>query len=781
MPHAQPRHANRLAGETSPYLLQHAHNPVDWFAWGEEAFTEARRRDVPIFLSIGYSTCYWCHVMERESFEDEATAALMNDRFVCVKVDREERPDVDDLYMTATQIMTGRGGWPMSSFLEPESLRPFWCGTYFPREPRQGLPAFTQVLEGIARAWKTQREDVLAQGEQVAGAVREALGGEAEPTPVGRAHVSGAIEGLLRTVDRTNGGFGGAPKFPQPANLMLLLDAREGAEGDTLAAIDASVRTTLDRMALGGMFDQVGGGFHRYSTDAIWLVPHFEKMLYDQAQLVIAYARAATVYADEFYGRIVRRTLDYVLREMTPSSEPGAGGFFSAQDAEVDGREGLNYLWTPEEVRGALPADDAELAIKLYGLDKGANFRDPHHRDEAARTILSLRDRPERLAGALGMTPNDLCAKLDSINEKLYSVRAQRKQPHLDDKVIVSWNAMMIEALVAGTSLTGDARYHEGAERAGTHILTRMRAPDGTLLRVARGGKAKTPAFLEDHAALIRALVALHASPFAAGDQRLRDAVEIADLAEAAFAAPGGGYFDTREGQGDLFVRTRSTYDGAIPCGSSLMLGALLMLHDATGEGRFLDRAVGALSSLSPRLARSPVAVVEATRQLLRMLRSPVLAGRMTLDEPQRFVTNDAAPFPVEVLASADTIEVAPDRPASFRLRLEIKDAYHIVAADPGEGGRGLIPLRVGLVRGQGVAVYADYPAGEAFDPGIPGVGDIRVHHGVIEFDVAIEHAPGVGPSTGDPILGVTFQACTQTECLEPRTLELGVEIDVSD
>ncbi len=782
MQELQPRHTNKLVGETSPYLLQHAHNPVDWRPWGDDAFTEARRRGVPVFLSIGYSTCYWCHVMERESFEDEATAAVMNERFVCVKVDREERPDIDDLYMTATQIMTGRGGWPMSCFLEPELLRPFWCGTYFPKEPRHGMPAFTQVLTGISDAWRDRRDEIEAQAEQVAQGVRAALASDAKPTPVGRAHVTSAVESLLRSFDRTNGGFGGAPKFPQPANLMLLLEAREGSDGDTRTAIDAAVRTTLDRMALGGMFDQVGGGFHRYSTDAIWLVPHFEKMLYDQAQLVTLYARAAGVYDDDLYRRVVVRTLDYTIREMTAPPEPGATGFYSAQDAEVDGREGLNYLWTPEQMRGILPESDAELAITLYALDKGPNFQDPHHPDDEARNILFLRDRPENLAGGLGMSPEDLFGRIDAINAALYAARAQREQPHLDDKVLVAWNGLLIEALVAGAELTGEARYHEAADHAAKHILSQMRAPDGTLLRVERGGRAKTPAFLEDHAALIRGLVALHESEFARGDERLTAASQIAELAHSAFADPDGGYFDTRAGQSDLFVRTRSTYDGAVPCGSSLMLAALLALHRATGEEQHLDRAIGTLASLSPRLSESPAAVVEATRHLLVMLRDPGgLAGRIEFDE--RDAPAPAAPedSPVDVFASAEVLEVGADHPASVRLRMVVKDGYHIVAADPGPGGEGLIPLRVGLVRGQGVAVYADYPEGEVYAPDIPGIESILVHKGTIEFDVAVEHAPGVGPSTGDPVLGITFQACTDTECLAPGTLELGVGIDLLD
>src|ERR1043165_6403662 len=333
-------HTNRLAKETSPYLLQHAHNPVDWFPWGIEAFAEARKRGVPIFLSIGYSTCYWCHVMERECFESEEIAAQMNRGFLCIKVDREERPDLDDIYMAATQMTTGRGGWPMSVFLEPEKLRPFYCGTYFPPEPRGGMRSFPQILEAISGAWKNERDEVAQQSETLANAVREHLGTVESTVPVGLGHVSKAAQTLLRMLDRVHGGFGSAPKFPQPVFLEFLLDIREvAADEATRDATDQALRLTLDRMACGGMNDQIGGGFHRYSVDEKWLVPHFEKMLYDNAQLAAVYARAGTIYNDDFYRRTARRTIEYILKEMTQPS----GAFSSAQDAEVDGREGGNY------------------------------------------------------------------------------------------------------------------------------------------------------------------------------------------------------------------------------------------------------------------------------------------------------------------------------------------------------------------------------------------------------------------------------------------------------
>ncbi|VAX41454.1 Uncharacterized protein YyaL, partial [hydrothermal vent metagenome] len=353
----QPAFTNRLSREMSPYLLQHAHNPVAWWPWGEEAFAEARRRDVPIFLSIGYSTCYWCHVMERESFEHAEIAALLNECFVCIKVDREERPEVDNLYMAATQVSTGRGGWPMSLFLEPEQLRPFYCGMYFPAEAKPGMqgPTFPQLLEGMAGAWAEQREGVVQQAAQIAEAVREHLAGGAgaagAPVPVGSRDVERAVERLLAGFDQVHGGFGAAPKFPQTVYAEFLLDAREQvSEPTTREAIDRVVRASLDAMAIGGIRDHVGGGFHRYATDAAWTVPHFEKMLYDQALLARLFVRAAAVYDDAEYKRVVREILEFVLREMTST----AGGFFSAQDAEVDGREGLNYLWTPTQIAEVL-------------------------------------------------------------------------------------------------------------------------------------------------------------------------------------------------------------------------------------------------------------------------------------------------------------------------------------------------------------------------------------------------------------------------------------------
>ena len=769
-----PRHANRLVDETSPYLLQHAHNPVSWYPWGEEAFAAARERDVPIFLSIGYSTCYWCHVMERECFENEAIAALMNERFVCVKVDREERPDVDDIYMMATMIHNqGRGGWPMSVFLEPGGLRPFYAGTYFPAEPRMGMPSFPQVIEGISGAWRDRREEVMGLAESLAEAVARQMATDRAPIVVGRTQVTQAATALLQSLDRVNGGFGGAPKFPQPSYLELLMDVRLGAaDEETAGAVDHALRLTLDAMASGGIHDQVGGGFHRYAVDATWTVPHFEKMLYDNAQLASLYARASRVYGDEYYASVARGTLDYVLREMRDER----GGFFSAQDAEVDGREGLNYLWTAAQIREALEEEDAALAIRVYGLDRGANFQDPHHPEDGGRNVLRLDGRPERVAETIGVSAGALRERMESIDARLLAVRDRRKQPHTDDKVLAAWNGLMIGALAEAGTILGESRYVDAAAGAADVVVGTMVDGEGTLLRSSRAGRAGTPAFLEDHAMLIAGLVELHracrAIDASADDRYLEAARRLAAVAREAFGAEGGGYFDTRAAQSDLFVRTRTTSDGAMASGSSAMIHALLALHEETGERAYLDDALGALRSVSADIAANPLSTSNATRALLRMLAMPELAESEALGETPAPAVEPGF-TPVEIFASTDRVQIGEDRPGEFTVRLRIADGFHVLAAEPGPGGEGLVALRVHVVGGTGLNAYADYPMGGAYEG--DAAAELLVHEGEVEFAIVVEAAE---EWSGRPVVAVTYQACTDTECLMPMTVELDVAID---
>ncbi len=773
-----PKHANRLARESSPYLLQHAHNPVDWFPWGEEAFAEARRRDVPIFLSVGYSTCYWCHVMERESFENEQTAAVMNERFVNVKVDREERPEVDELSMAAAVTFTGRGGWPTSVFLEPNTLRPFFAGTYYPAAERHGLPSFTRVLTSMSLAWTEQRAEVIEQAELLAAEIGKQLAADHKPVALGPRHAQTAVAALLRIFDRAEGGFGAEPKFPQPIFVEFLLDARERADQTTRDAIDTAVRTTLDRMAAGGIHDHLAGGFHRYSVDRQWTVPHFEKMLYDNAQLAHLYARAAGVYDDDHYARVAERTCDYALREM---ADPG-GGFHSAQDAEVDHREGLNYLWTPDEVNDALEPDDAAFARAVYALDQPANFQDPHHKDEPARWVLRMDARPDAVAARLGMAPEAFRDRLDRVNASLLARRAERKQPGTDDKVLASWNALMIVGLVRTAEALGPddgRRFLDAARRAARFILDGMQTEEDGLLRTYRAGRAGVPAPLEDHAFVAAALLAL-ARADADDPSWLAAAADLAERTERVFNDARAGYRDTRPDRSDLFVRPRTTHDGATPSAIGVVLHNLLDLHAATGEGRWLDRAIALLTDLSGAVDASPVGVLNPVRALLRTMDlGPALAGRYDFDTAEAPRARAPAGSPVKVLADTESVRVTPDTPGLLKVALTIDPGWHVVAADPGADGSALRALRVGLTRGSGVAVYADYPQGETY--AVEGVGSILVHHGRIEFDVVLEHQPGIGASPGVPVLGVSYQACTDTECAPPRTVELDVAVELKD
>ncbi|MEM7755885.1 MAG: thioredoxin domain-containing protein [Planctomycetota bacterium] len=774
---------NRLENSTSPYLLQHANNPVNWHEWGPEAFAEARERNVPIFLSIGYSTCYWCHVMERESFESDDVAAIMNEHYVCIKADREQLPALDDVYMAATQIMTGRGGWPMSVFLTPDTLKPFYCGTYFPVEPRHGMPSFPQILHGLADAFANRRDEVTAQADKLGEAVTEYLTKQSEPMALGAKQVEDAVATLIQTHDSTDGGFGGAPKFPQPAYLEFLLDVASSADDNTRNAIDRVVTHALNRMAVGGLFDQVGGGFHRYCVDKTWTVPHFEKMLYDNAQLASVYARAAADYSDAFYTTITKRTLDYVLREMTGPE----GQFYSAQDAEVAGREGLNYLWTRAEVERVLGDEAPAFAVEVYGLES-TNFQDPHHPEDGPKSVLRLEDRPDTLAKARSVSELDFVTQLAAINDTLLKARDNRTPAATDDKALAAWNGMMIVAMLDGAALLGEDTYADAARNAADFVLENMCTGDGALARDAREGKATTPGVLEDHAWMLRACLALHAA--GVGEGRYLDAArELAEAIETHFAAGDGSYFDTRDGAHELFVRPRTFYDGASPSGASTLLSAFIAFARVENEGPWLDRAVALARSLSPHIAEQPVAAINATRGLFRLLQTgPAAATALAQGKQAADQSTKPAASPVEIYADTERVTVSKDTPAEINLVVRIAEGHHILAAEPiAEGANlqsdlqdALVPLRVGLVTGQGVAVYADYPAGDPYGEALTGNDDLLVHTGDLELRIAIEHAEGIGPTPGHPILGVTFQVCTDTACLEPTTFELDVAIDIT-
>ncbi|MFL5782642.1 MAG: thioredoxin domain-containing protein [Thermoleophilaceae bacterium] len=561
--------ANRLAGETSPYLLQHKDNPVDWYPWGEEALARAREEDRPILLSIGYSACHWCHVMERESFEDPETAALMNERFVPVKLDREERPDLDAIYMEACQAMTGQGGWPLNVFLTPDQV-PFYAGTYFPPEDRHGIPSWRRVLTAVAHAWDVNRDEIRAGGERIA----ERLSGGAALRPsedeVDPAALEAAVESLRGSYDARNGGFGGAPKFPPASVIELLL--RRGETEMTAG--------TLRAMARGGMYDQVGGGFARYSVDAAWLVPHFEKMLYDNALLARAYLHGWQVIGDELLRTVCEETLDWMLREMRGPE----GGFYSALDADSEGVEGKFYVWTIDELRAVL-GEDADAAIAFFGATPGGNF-------ERANILTRGEDPPERLA---------------EIRRRLYDVRAQRVWPGLDDKRLTAWNALAIGALAdAGAVLERDD-YLEAAAACAEFVLRDLRDGDGRLLRTYKDGEAKLNAYLEDHAFLLEALLSLYEATF---DPRWFTAARAtADAMIERFADDErGGFFETSSDHERLVARRKDLEDNPIPSGNSSAAYGLLRLAALTGEHEYERRATGVIQLLHAIAPRHPQA-----------------------------------------------------------------------------------------------------------------------------------------------------------------------------
>ena len=766
------KYTNALARETSPYLLQHAHNPVQWYPWGDEAFQLAKKTGKPIFLSVGYSTCYWCHVMERQVFENPEIAALMNEHFVNIKVDREERPDVDDIYMVATQLFTRSGGWPMSVFLTPPGaegeddpgLKPFWAATYIPPQRQDRIPGFPEVVDYITGLWHNQRDQVIQQANQVADVVRANLAGSAENTEDGQidiAMVQQVTDAMLQGYDRANGGFGDAPKFPQPANLLFLLKVHRNNPNDELWK---ALAHTLDRMARGGMYDQVGGGFHRYSTDEKWLVPHFEKMLYDNGQLVETYCIAQDIKPrqgdPDFYPRVVREVCEYVLREMTDES----GTFWSAQDAEVDAREGGNYVWTKDQI-GPAVADEplAKLAGKMYGLDLGTNFTDPHAPQAQPVNVLFLPQPLHELAQAQSMSLGELLDRKAQIDKRMLEVRDRRNQPTTDDKVIVSWNGMMIAGLARAGRTLDEPRYTAAAATAADYILKHMRSTDGGLYRTMRQGEVKIPAFLDDYAYLVHGLLELHRSD---GDPRWLDSArQLDEVAVQQFATPGGGYYDTLEDQADLFVRTRTTYDGAIPSGNSQMVHNIVDLHELTGETAYLDRAVADLSSFADSMKRMGGAMVHMHHALLRAIE---LA-------PRRFAAQPfTQPKRMHIDVEPDRLDLA-DGQATLRVKLKIDDGYHINANKPGM--EWLIPTAIKLADGNGLKLDVKYPKALAKNYTFSD-DPINIYEGEVVFEVTVSK-DGLSSAATQPRISVTYQMCSESNCLSPQTIELPVEIAV--
>src|SRR3990170_2221406 len=554
---------NRLINEKSPYLLQHANNPVDWYPWGEEAFEKARKENKPIFLSIGYSTCHWCHVMERESFEDPEVANLMNEVFVSIKVDREERPDIDSIYMTVCQMMTGSGGWPLTIIMTPDK-KPFFAGTYFPKDSRFGRIGMTQLVPRIKEIWTTKRDERF---------------------------------------DTVHGGFGRAPKFPTQHNLLFLLRYWKRAGNEEALEI---VEKTLQAMRLGGIYDHVGFGFHRYSTDAEWFLPHFEKMLYDQALLTMTYIEAYQVTGKEEYKKTAREIFAYVLRDMTSPQ----GGFYSAEDADSEGEEGKFYLWKEEEIRNVLEKEEADLIRDVFNVEKGGNFSEEATGRGAVGNILHLKKSIPAIASQLKISEQELEKRLDAAREKLFSVREKRIHPHKDDKILTDWNGLMITALAKGGQVFNELKYAEAAKRAADFILKNLRKPDGRLLHRYRDGQAAVQAHVDDYAFLIWGLLELYETSF--DINYLKTAIDLnRDLIKHFWDDISGGFYFTADDGENLLLRNKEIYDGAIPSGNSVSMLNLLRLDRITANSDFEEKAEKIGSAFSKTIKQFPAAHTE--------------------------------------------------------------------------------------------------------------------------------------------------------------------------
>ena len=730
----RPRFINRLILEDSPYLLQHAHNPVDWYPWGEEAFDRARREGKAVFLSIGYSTCHWCHVMERESFDNEEIAGLMSDKFVCIKVDREQRPDLDEIYMTALQVTGKRGGWPMSSFLTPDR-DPFFGATYFPPEQ------FRALMDRVEQVWNEDREQLVEQAGRISDAVRQATAARGEAEDVGQPAITQAVNDVLGRQDTRLGGQQGAPKFPHEPEMLFLLDEAWRGENDVILE---AVRRSLDHMARGGLYDQVGGGFHRYSTDAEWLVPHFEKMLYNQAHLARAYAEASALTGDLTYSRVARQTLDYVLREMRAPN----GTFYSATDADSEGEEGLFFLWTIAQLREALDREVSERVIDLYGVTEEGNFEDSN--------ILHLEESFPAFAERNDLDLTQMLRELDVALERLWQVRERREHPLRDDKILLAWNGMMVTALASAGSLLAEPSYIAAASRAADTLWEELRRSSRRFYRVSLNGSESIPAMQEDYAYFAEALVALYD---ATGERVwLERAIEVTEgMLEQFWDAEGGGFFMSGpEIDPHLIARPKSPSDGAIPSGNSVALNVLAQLYRRTGETAYRDRSSELLRAFSSNIERAPAAhtyLLKGANFLLNREVGPLVFGAQG-----------------HVRASLTLSESVGLR-ADVVLELVMEEGWHVNSFEPRQ--KELIPLVIDIEStGEWQFELRSTPVAEEVTLGFQDEA-LSVYQGTVRFEGTIVRPEGaqLGP------LEVHLQACNDEVCLRPEVLALKVPL----
>jgi len=581
MSHSTGTHLNRLVEEKSPYLLQHADNPVDWYPWGDEAFEKARREDKPIFLSIGYSTCHWCHVMEHESFEDPEVSRLLNETFVCIKVDREERPDIDGVYMTVCQMLTGSGGWPLTIVMTPDK-KPFFAGTYFPKDGRFGRPGMLDLIPRIQEVWTREKDALLRDAEKITQALQQSTK-PASGQALDESTLRTAYEQLSQGFDEQYGGFRNAPKFPTPHNLLFLLRYWKRS-GDARAL--EMVEKTLQVMRRGGVYDHVGFGFHRYSTDKEWLVPHFEKMLYDQALLAMAYVEAHQATGKKEYERTAREIFTYVLRDMTSSE----GGFYSAEDADSEGQEGKFYLWSRDEIRQVLRDEEAELVSRVFNVEPTGNFRDEATGTVSGTNIFHLNKTGSQLATLLGLPEEELQSRLEASRQKLFTERGKRVHPSKDDKILTDWNGLMIAAMAKASRVLNNPEYTRAAKRAADFILGKLRTPEGRLLHRYRGGEAGLAAHVDDYAFMIWGLLELYEATFEVS--YLQAALDLNETMLRLFwdDQEGGFYFTADDGEA-LLTRQKEIYDGAVPSGNSVAALNLLRLGRITARAGLEEKA----------------------------------------------------------------------------------------------------------------------------------------------------------------------------------------------
>ncbi len=734
----KPKYTNRLILENSPYLIQHAHNPVNWYSWGEEAFAKAKDEDKPIFLSIGYSTCHWCHVMEKESFDNETIAEYLNEHFICVKVDREQRPDVDSYYMTSVMLIAGQGGWPMSNFLMPDG-RPFFGGTYFP--PQQ----FWQLLERINYLWSSQRNELEISAGRITSAIAKINSSKERAQSIDRKVIDRAITALMRSYDERQGGFTAAPKFPNEPSLFLLL--RQMQRGANPSLIKA-VTHTLKAMAQGGLYDQIGGGFHRYSTDSDWLVPHFEKMLYNQAHLARIYLQAYQLSRDPLHERVVRQTLDYLLREM---KAPG-GGFYSATDADSEGEEGLFFIWKQEQINAALPADLAKLAIDLFKVSKAGNFE--------GQNILHLPLALDGYADKHNMELSTLLAKVDTISTMLRQVRKKRIHPLRDDKILTAWNGMVISAFAeAGVGL-GNSAYLDEAKQAAEFLWKNNRMESGRLFRAYLNGTASVAAAQEDYAYFAEALLRLYDAT--GDDSWLQKAKQITDIMlEDFWDKEQGGFF--MAGQSIVAPHIhglKEVNDGAIPSGNSVAIKVLTELNKRTGEEAYQDKALATVAAFSKQIDEHPPAYAY------------LLLGVDQILEGETGSVQYAARGAVTVRGK---LEIADEKSFWLDIELTIKPGWHINAHTPLQ--KDLIATEISLnADGKDWKLETvTYP-----EPAHKKLkfqqSELALYQGKVQMRGKV-----VKKKNGDMVLpiNVSLQACNDQHCLAPETLVINIFADL--